>query len=63
MEEHSTHIALPQPHEIPTREREDAMGAYLMMFAAWGAGLPLPLLNLVAAIIYFFINKYLLFRF
>ena len=57
MEEHSTHISLPQPHEIPTREREDAMGAYLMMFAAWGAGLPLPLLNLVAAIIYFFINK------
>ena len=52
MEGHSTHIALPQPHEIPKRDREDAMGAYLMMFAAWGAGLPLPLLNLLAAIIY-----------
>ena len=57
MEGHSTHIALPQPHEIPKRDREDAMGAYLMMFAAWGAGLPLPLLNLLAAIIYFFTNK------
>ena len=57
MEGHSAHIALPQPHEIPKREREDAMGAYLMMFAAWGVGLPLPLLNLLAAIIYFFTNK------
>ena len=28
-----------------------------MMFAAWGAGLPLPLLNLLAAVIYFFTNK------
>ena len=28
-----------------------------MMFAAWGVGLPLPVLNLVAAIIYFFVNK------
>ncbi len=50
-------IQLPQPHEISEREKEDAMGAYLMMFAAWGAGLPFPLLNLIAAIIYFFINK------
>ena len=33
------------------------MGAYLMMFAAWGVGLPLPVLNLVAAVIYFFVNK------
>ena len=57
MEGSSTPIALPQPDEIPKREREDAMGAYLMMFAAWGVGLPLPLLNLVAAIIYFFTNK------
>jgi len=48
---------LPQPDEISMREKEDAMGAYLMMFAAWGAGLPFPLINLIAAIIYFFINK------
>ena len=48
---------LPQPDEIPVREREDAMGAYLMMFASIGAGLPLPIINLIAAVIYFFVNK------
>ncbi|MFC1476785.1 DUF4870 domain-containing protein [Fibrobacterota bacterium] len=48
---------LPQPDEISIREKEDAMGAYLMMFAAWGAGLPFPLINLIAAIIYFFVNN------
>jgi len=48
---------LPQPHEIPEREKEDAMGAYLMMFAAVAIGLPLPIINLIAAIIYYFINK------
>jgi len=50
-------VKLPQPHELSAIEKDDAMGAYLMMFAAWGAGLPLPLLNLIAAVIYFFINK------
>jgi uncharacterized membrane protein len=50
-------VQLPQPGEISQREKEDAMGAYLMMFAAWAFGLPLPVLNLVAAIIYFFVNK------
>jgi uncharacterized membrane protein len=48
---------LPQPHEIPEREKEDAMGAYLMMFAAVAIGLPLPIINLIAAIIYYFLNK------
>lgn len=48
---------IPQPEEVPVREREDAMGAYFMMFAALAAGLPLPVLNLIAAIIYLFINK------
>ncbi len=33
------------------------MGAYLMMFAAWGISLPLPVLNLVAAVIYHFVNR------
>ena len=33
------------------------MGAYLMMFAAWGVGLPLPILNLIAAIIYHYVNR------
>ena len=52
-----SHHPLPQPEEIDVREREDAMGAYLMMFAALAAGLPLPILNLVAAVIYYFINR------
>ena len=50
-------ITLPQPEEISRREREDAMGAYFMMFAAWGIGLPLPFLNLLAAVIYYGLNK------
>ncbi|HCW07263.1 MAG TPA: hypothetical protein DGG95_07860 [Cytophagales bacterium] len=48
---------LPQPEEIPEREKEDAMGAYLMMFAAVAVGLPLPVINLIASVIYYFINK------
>lgn len=48
---------IPQPAEVSIREREDAMGAYLMMFAALAAGLPLPILNLVAAIVYLYVNK------
>ncbi|MCO6500931.1 MAG: DUF4870 domain-containing protein [Vicingus serpentipes] len=48
---------VPQPEDIPLREKEDAMGAYLMMFAALAAGLPLPIINLIAALIYFYVNK------
>jgi uncharacterized membrane protein len=48
---------LPQPSEIPIREREDAMGSYLMMFAAVAIGLPLPVINLIAAVVYYYINK------
>jgi len=48
---------LSQPGEIAEREKEDAMGAYLMMFAAVAIGLPLPVINLIAAIIYYFINR------
>ena len=48
---------LPQPDEISIREREDAMGAYFMMFAAIAAGLPLPIINLIASIIYYYLNK------
>lgn len=48
---------LPQPQQIEVREREDAMGAYLMMFAAVAIGLPLPVINLIAAIIYYFVNR------
>ena len=48
---------LLQPEEIAEREKEDAMGAYLMMFAAVAVGLPLPIINLIAAIIYYFVNR------
>ena len=53
----SPDIRIPQPEEITEREKEDAMGAYLMMFAGLGLGLPLPFINLVASVIYFFINR------
>jgi uncharacterized membrane protein len=49
--------ALPRPDEVTTRERDDAMGAYLMMFASLAMGLPLPLINIVASTIYYFINR------
>ena len=48
---------LPQPGDIEIREREDAMGAYFMMFATAAMGLPLPILNLVAAIVYYYVNR------
>ncbi len=48
---------LPQPDEIEVRVKEDAMGAYLMMFATAALGLPLPILNLVAAMVYYFVNR------
>jgi uncharacterized membrane protein len=48
---------LQQPEEIAEREKEDAMGAYLMMFAAVAIGLPLPIINLIAAVIYYFVNR------
>ena len=53
----SPSMVVPQPDEIPERQREDAMGAYLMMFASLALGLPIPLLNLVASVIYFFVNR------
>jgi uncharacterized membrane protein len=48
---------LPQPDEVSSRDREDGMGAYLMMFASLGIGLPLPIINLIAAIIYYYVNR------
>jgi len=50
-------VRLPQPAEITEREKDDAMGAYLMMFASLAIGLPIPLLNLIASLIYFLVNK------
>ena len=48
---------IPQPEEIETREREDASGAYLMMFATTALGLPLPIINMIASIVYYFVNR------
>lgn len=48
---------LEQPDQLSKKEKEDAMGAYLMMFAAIGAGLPLPIINLIASVIYYFVHK------
>lgn len=53
----NNYVEVPQPDELSTREKEDAMGAYLMMFASTGMGLPLPIVNLIAAVIYYFINR------
>ena len=33
------------------------MAAYLMMFASLAIGLPIPLVNLIASFIYFFVNR------
>jgi uncharacterized Tic20 family protein len=48
---------LPQPDDIPIREREDAMGAYFMMFASVAIGFPFPIVNLIAAVVYYFLNR------
>jgi uncharacterized membrane protein len=50
-------IHLPQPQEIPESERDDAMAAYLMMFASLAVGLPLPLINLIASLVYYLVNR------
>lgn len=50
-------IALPQPGDISQREKDDAMASYLMMFASWAVGLPLPLVNLVASVVYYAVNR------
>lgn len=51
------YIKLPQPHELSEREKEDSMGAYLMMFAALATSLPLPIINLIAATVYYYVNR------
>jgi uncharacterized Tic20 family protein len=48
---------IPQPHELSNREKEDASGAYLMMFATTALGLPLPLINMIASVVYYFVNR------
>ncbi len=48
---------VPQPEEVTRKERDDAMGGYLMMFAALAVGLPIPIINLLASVIYYFVNR------
>jgi uncharacterized membrane protein len=50
-------VVLPQPGDISQREKDDAMASYLMMFASWAVGLPLPLVNLVASVVYYAVNR------
>jgi uncharacterized membrane protein len=50
-------VILPQPDEIPDKDRNDAMGAYLMIFAGLASHLFLPFLSFIASVIYYFINK------
>ena len=51
------YITIPQPNELSKREREDAMGSYLMMFAAFAVGIPIPTINLIASAIYYYANR------
>jgi uncharacterized membrane protein len=48
---------LPQPNELNNREKDDAMGGYFMMFAALAIGLPLPIINVIASVIYYYTNR------
>lgn len=48
---------VPQPEDITEREKEDASGSYLMMFATTAIGLPLPVVNMIASIVYYFVNR------
>lgn len=57
MEEDKIYHPIPQPEELSNKEKDDAMGGYLMMFAALAVGLPLPIINLIASIIYYYTNK------
>jgi uncharacterized membrane protein len=53
----TNYIPVPQPDDISLREKEDAMGAYLMMFAGVAIAIPLPLLNLIASFVYLYLNR------
>lgn len=49
---------IQHPKDLPSKEKEEAMSAYFMMFASLAAGIPLPILNLVAAGVYYHANKH-----
>ena len=48
-------VVLPRPEEISKKEREQGAGTYIMMFA--GTYLPLPLIELIMSIAYFFYHR------
>ncbi len=48
-------IRLPQPEEVTKSEREDAFGAYIMMFAA--LYFPIPLAEIPTSAAYYFYHK------
>lgn len=52
----TNYYKLEQPNEISISDREDAMGSYLMMFGALAVGLPLPIINLIASVVYYVLN-------
>jgi uncharacterized membrane protein len=56
MDPQAPSVPLVQPDELSVREKEDAMGAWLMAFGALHLGLPVPFLGLVAAWIYHVVN-------
>jgi uncharacterized membrane protein len=57
MTQTAEYYTIPQPDDISQQIKEDAMGSYFMMFATMALGLPLPILNLIAAIIYYYLNR------
>lgn len=50
-------VRLPQPDDIIETDKDAALGSYVLMFAVWAVGLPIPFLSIIASIIYYYINK------
>jgi len=52
--QHDEYLPIPQPGELREQEKEAAMGSYFMMLVTLAVGLPLPIINLIAAFIYYY---------
>ena len=50
-------IQLPKPSELTSREKEQAMAGYTMMFASFFIGLPIPFVGILASYVYYYANK------
>ena len=48
---------IPQPEDIDIQRREQSMASYMMMFFSMAAGLPLPIINLIASFVYYSFTK------